>query len=106
MKEITRNSIVTVYLQNPREKVWGVLNNLDESGLQIQGIPLSTFQDWVAEIASGEIPTIGLSTMFYPMHRLERILLDETVGNVPSMQHRFYEKVQMTLEEYLGLESG
>lgn len=104
MRDISANSVVTIYLQNPREKVWGVLRSLDGSGLQVQGIPLTTFDDWLTEIASGEIPTIGLSHMFYPMHRLEKILLDETVGNVPSMQQRFYEKVEMTLTEYLGID--
>jgi hypothetical protein len=95
-------SVVIVYLREPREMVWGVLRSLDVSGFQIQGIPLSTFDDWVREIASSEAPSIGLSTVFYPSHRLEKILLDEEVGSVPSQQQKFYRKLQMTVEEYLG----
>ena len=60
MPPIGQDSIVVVYLREPREMIWGVLKSLDQAGLQIQGIPLSTFDDWLREISSEE-PSIGLS---------------------------------------------
>jgi hypothetical protein len=97
------NSIVIVYLQDPREKIWGVLKGFNASGFTVTGLPLSSFDDWMADVASGGMPTMSLSTMFFPLHRLEKILLDEAVGAAPSLRQQFQERVHMSVEEYLGL---
>jgi hypothetical protein len=48
----------------------------------------------------------GLATVFYPLHRVERIALDEEVGNVPSLATTFHQRAGMTLSEYLDKYSG
>jgi hypothetical protein len=42
--------------------------------------------------------------MFLPMWRLERLILDESVDDIPSMADRFLSRVGMTVEQYLELE--
>jgi hypothetical protein len=44
--------------------------------------------------------------MFVPLFRVERIFLDEPVGQVESYSQRFERRVGATVEEYLGLGEG
>jgi hypothetical protein len=41
--------------------------------------------------------------MFVPLFRVERIFLDEPVGQVESYSHRFERRVGVSVEEFLGL---
>ena len=97
-------SLVLCHLSNPTEKFWGVLEQLDETGIVLRGISLSSFDDWVTQIAMGRKPSLGLSTMFVPLLRVERMFLDEQVGEVESYAQRFEKRVNMTVEGYLGLD--
>ncbi|HYO15444.1 MAG TPA: hypothetical protein VE685_19795 [Thermoanaerobaculia bacterium] len=99
-------SLVIVHLVNPTEKFWGVLHELGTAGVVLRGINVSTFDDWMAQAARGETQTLGLSTMFVPLFRVERIFLDEAVGEVESYRQRFQRRVGMPVERYLGLEEG
>ncbi len=99
--KIETNACVVVSLHSPREKIWGVLVSLDPSGVQVRGIDINTFDDWVGAIAYGE-RNIGLTYSFLPMWRLERISLDETIGDILSMEEQFSLRIGMSLFEYLG----
>ncbi|MCI0421705.1 MAG: hypothetical protein L0312_21175, partial [Acidobacteria bacterium] len=44
----------------------------------------------------------GFATVFYPLHRVERMELDETMGDIPSLEDRFQQRTSLTLEEYLN----
>jgi hypothetical protein len=35
------------------------------------------------------------------MHRVERIALDETIGDIPALAERFRERIGMSIEAYL-----
>ena len=85
------------------EKFWGVLLNLDQSGLALRGINVSSFDDWMFQVARREAHSLGLSTMFVPLFRIERIFLDEQIGEVESYRQRFEQQVGETVESYLGL---
>ena len=102
MKEL---SPVVVNLQNPKEKVWGVLLAIDGSGITIRGIDLNSFDDWSRAVARGD-QDMGLSTVFFPMHRVERVSLDETVGSVVSLAQTFESRVGQSVLNYLGLDLG
>ena len=41
--------------------------------------------------------------MFLPMWRVERVTMDETVDDIPSMADKFYSRVGISISEYLGL---
>jgi hypothetical protein len=99
---IAPGSPVILYLHSPREKLWGVMNELNPSGVYLRGIDLNTFDDWMQMIIKGE-RNIGLTHVFVPMWRIERVSLDETVDEIPSMADTFYARVGISISEYLGL---
>lgn len=97
-----KNSAVVVSLHSPREKVWGVLVALDASGVTVLGIDLNSFEDWSRAVSRGE-GTMGLSTVFFPMHRVERINRDESVGGVPSLADVFASRAGRDVWTHLSL---
>jgi hypothetical protein len=100
---ISSGSLVILHLINPTEKFWGILHELGTAGVVMRGINVSTFDDWMAQAARGETQTLGLSTMFVPLFRVERIFLDEAVGEVESYRQRFERRVGMRVERYLRM---
>ena len=82
---LSPGSIVLAYLQNPREKFWGVLISIDAAGVTMRGIDLQSFDDWLRSHASAGTVEIGPSTAFYPITRVEKLLLDEECDGVPSL---------------------
>ena len=96
-------SIVICHLVNPTEKFWGVLHSLDTTGITISGINLASFDEWMMQAGSGEPPTLGLAPMFVPLFRVERVFLDEQVGEVESYCQRFESRVGVPVRTFLGL---
>ena len=101
LARIGPGSPVIVYLHSPREKLWGLLYELNAAGVFLRGIDLNAFDDWTQMIVRGE-RNIGLSHLFLPMWRVERLSLDETIDDLPSMADRFLQRVGITVSEYLG----
>lgn len=97
------NTIVVLSLNNPREKVWGKLVALTGAGVTIQGLDLNSFNDWMRQVLDAEPEVITLSTVFYPMHRVERVAQDERAGEFPSLAERFEERIGISLVEYLRM---
>ena len=93
---------VVLYLQSPKEKVWGLLVQLHSAGIVVRCIDLGAFEDWMRQEARGEEPYLGLSTIFYPMGRVERMEKDEDVGTVESCSNRFAREVGRTVHEIVG----
>lgn len=85
-------AVVIVYLQNPRERYWGVVRALDATGVVLQGCDLDSFDDWVRQVSSGDAPHEP-STVFFPMHRVEKLLVDAPAGAAPSLQQQFESRV-------------
>jgi hypothetical protein len=100
-KGVISGSPVIVYLHSPREKLWGILCDLTQAGVYLRGIDLNTFDDWTRMIVRGE-RNIGLTHLFLPMWRIERVALDESVDDIPSFADQFNSRVGLTIEEYLG----
>jgi hypothetical protein len=44
---------------------------------------------------------MGLTHVFVPMWRVERVTLDESVDEIPSLAARFQARVGLTVSEYL-----
>jgi hypothetical protein len=95
-------AIVVLYLHNPREKLWGVLLSLQPAGIVIRGLDLLVFDDWVRQEQRGD-EGIGLSTLFYPMARVERMERDEGAGPIESLSDRFRRHVGRSVFEVMGL---
>ncbi len=98
------NSIVIVSLVTPKEKIWGQLLALDAAGVTLRGMDLGSFDDFIRQILNQEESTVGLAVVFYPMHRVERIAVDEPSGSIPSLADRFRGKVGFSIQKYLGIE--
>ena len=100
--EIREGSAVLVYLQEPREKLWGLLRRIDSAGLMLQGIDLSSFDDWISQVDHDEESVVGPTSLFIPMRRVEKMLLDQASGNIPSLADRFKTITGRTVHEVLG----
>ena len=103
-KAIEAGQLVIVNLQEPREKVLGLLLKLDGLGAQVRGIDLNSFDDLVRQVKAGEDGSdFGpvLSTMFFPAARIERILLDEPAGQLPSCAQRFKASTGLNFRDFL-----
>jgi hypothetical protein len=98
------NNIVIVSLVAPKEKIWGQLLQLETKGVTVRGLELDSFDDFVRQIVGREECTVGMTQVFYPMHRVERVALDESCGSIPSLSERFRSLVGLSLQEYLGIE--
>jgi hypothetical protein len=97
------NSIVIVSLVSPKEKIWGQLMLLESKGVTVRGIELDAFDDFLRQVIQQEETAVGLNTVFFPMHRVERIMVDEPCGSIPSLSQRFQAKVGLSIREYLGI---
>ncbi len=100
-----RRRAVIVTLQNPKEKIWGVLLAVTPEGIWAHGIELSSFDEWSREVARQEESPIGMSTMFFPMHRVERIVIDEPAGTALSLAEQFRLRVGKDLFEWVDWEA-
>lgn len=99
------NNIVIVSLISPKEKMWGQLLLLESKGITVRGINLDAFDDFIRQVIQQEETAVGLNTVFFPMHRVERIIVDEASGSIPSLSQRFQAKVGITIQEYLGIDA-
>jgi hypothetical protein len=96
------HSIVVVSLHSPKERLWGELIAITNSGVTLRGMDLNAFDDFVCQVLHPEGDRIGLPTLFFPMLRIERIALDEPRGSIPSLAGMFEKKVGRSLVDYLA----
>jgi hypothetical protein len=95
---------VVLYLHEPKEKIWGILVSIHPAGLVIHGLELSSFDEWMRQVASGGDAVFGLVTAFYPMSRVQRMERDESVGPFTGYADRFAQEVGRTVRQVLGLD--
>ncbi|MDH3494972.1 MAG: hypothetical protein OEM82_15575 [Acidobacteriota bacterium] len=96
---IENGNAIVVVMQNPREKVFGILEELSPAGVFIRGIDLGYFDEWIKAINSGE-PILPMQDTFYPMWRVERLSLDVGSESFPSMSELFEQKTGRTLGDF------
>ncbi len=97
-----KGSIVIVNLQNPKEKVLGVLLEINNAGITIRGIDVHSFNDWTNSFLNKDSEVaITPSTVFFPMHRVLSCYIDEDAGSVPSFSTQFKMKTSINLKDIL-----
>ncbi len=96
---------ILVVLHTPREKCWGMLDEISPAGVFLRGLDLKAFDDWVRAVAHDE-PFLGLNDLFFPMWRIERISRDETSGGVPSLYEQVEKTTGRTVPELLGVDGN
>lgn len=94
-------AFVLLTLSNPREKFWGAILRLEATGISLRGIPLDAMDDFTLQIRSGD--AVGIATLFFPMHRVERLELDTRDGEVPAVFEQFEAKTGAKVSEMFGL---
>src|SRR5262245_6316429 len=95
------NSIVIINLQSPRERFFGRLLDLAPYGVTVRGIDLNAFEDWMDHVTHREESGVQPTTVFFPIQRIEKIILDEGIGALPSFSDTFLTKVGSAVDEYL-----
>jgi hypothetical protein len=89
MDQIEIGSLVILNCVSPKEKLWGVLIRIDSVGIVIRGLELSSVEDWLQQEKQQTEPLIGPSTQLIPMHRVERVYLDESTPVITSYGDRY-----------------
>jgi hypothetical protein len=102
--DLVSGTPVVLYLEGPKEKIWGILLSLSPAGVVVRGLDLAVFDDWMRQEARGEEAGLGPATLFYPMGRLVRMERDETLGALASYADRFFRAVGRTVLEAAGVE--
>lgn len=91
MAMVEPGQLVIIDCTAPREKLWGVLLRLDRLGPVVRSLNLDTFEDWLRQERDETERFIMPSTVFVPMHRVERIYLDESSPLSRSFDARYRE---------------
>jgi hypothetical protein len=102
---IGRGAAVVIVLHSPREKCWGVLDEINQAGVFLRGLDLQAFDDWVSAVVHEE-PFVGFGDLFFPMWRVERISKDEAGGGVPSLCEQVERRTGQTIEKLLRTENS
>jgi hypothetical protein len=97
---IEQGVAVIVVLHSPKEKCWGILDEVSAAGVFLRGLDLNSFDDWVRAVAHGE-PFMGLGDLFFPMWRIERLARDEASGGVPSLYEQVEQRTGRTVQELI-----
>jgi hypothetical protein len=92
---------VVLVLHTPKEKCWGVLDEINAAGVFLRGLDLNAFEDWIAAVAHKE-PFIGLTDLFFPLWRVERIMRDESSGGVVSLSEQAERRTGFSVNELLS----
>src|SRR2546423_10315064 len=96
---IMPGTTVLLVLHSPREKCWGVLDEISAAGVFLRGLDLNAFDDWVRAIMHDE-PFMGLSDLFFPMWRVERVSRDESAGGVSSLAEQVWQGTGRSVQEF------
>lgn len=99
MAKIEIGEIVILVMHSPREKIFGVLHEINASGISVRGIDLNAFDDWTRAVAHDE-PFIGLTDTFLPMWRVERLTRDESAGGVLSLAEQFEQRTGRSVFDF------
>lgn len=97
--EIHSGESVILILHTPREKLLGILDEINAAGVSLRAIDLAYFDDWCTAIVNSE-PYLPMSDYFIPMWRVERITRDAGTHGTPSMADIFEQKTGRNLGEF------
>lgn len=75
---------VQLHLVEPREQWFGRLMRLSDAGILLRGIEIRLVESYRYQFQRGEEEVFPQS-VFFPMRRVERLYLDEALGEVPSL---------------------
>ena len=100
---INAGTPILIVLHSPREKYWGLLDEINSAGVFLRGLDLNSFDEWIRSVIHKE-PFIGVGSMFFPMWRVERVAKDERAGGVPSLREQAEQRTGLSLEELMNVD--
>jgi hypothetical protein len=89
MSEVAVGAVVVVHCRDPKEKLWGLLTRLDAVGVGVRGMDLGSVEDWIRQESADGVASISPSSFFLPMHRVQRIDLDESSAVIAGFGDRY-----------------
>ena len=98
---IRPGAFVVVSLQNPRERMWGRLLELQPVGVFLRGLDIHSFDDWCRQVKKQGEDLLGTSELFFPAWRIERIDLDLGSSGGLSLAERFRQLVGRDAAEFI-----
>jgi len=98
---IQPGAIVILSLQDPRQQVWGLLRALDPAGITAEGLDIESFEGWSRCVLAGGDWRSQISVSFFPMRRVQRVLLDRGDARSPSFSERFEARLGRSLGSLL-----
>ena len=84
IRRIEPGDPIIVVLHTPREKCWGILDEINPAGVFLRGLDLNSFDEWLRAVMRNEV-FVGLNDMFLPVWRVERIIRDEGSNEIPAL---------------------
>ncbi len=103
---IQPGEVVIVYLQEPREQVWGLLRGLDPAGVTVEGLEIDSFDGWLRCVEEGSGWRSQISVQFFPMQRVQRVLLDRGDEAAASISERLEGRIGRSLAALLDPPQG
>ncbi len=97
-----RGQLVVAVLHSPRERLWGRLLGLEDSGVALRGLELTPWEDILTLVRNGQSDHISLGTRFVPLHRLETLYLDEASSGVRSLAQEFQDRTGLDPQAFLS----
>lgn len=91
-------NLVLLTLLNPREKFWGILLSLTPAGVSLRGVDLQSLDDFTQMVKAGE--PANASLVFFPMHRVQRMEVDNRSGELPSLAEQFAAKTGQNVAKF------
>ena len=98
MKINTGETVIAV-LHTPREKLFGILDEISSAGVSMRGVELNYFDDWCASIVNGE-QYLPMTDCFVPMWRVEKISRDASADDSPSLAEQFEKRTGRPIDEF------
>lgn len=99
MAKIETGEAIVLILQNPREKIFGLLHEIGAAGVFVRGVDLNYFDEWARAIKNNE-PFLPAQDYFFPMWRVERLSRDENSEEMPSMLEQFSRQTGLRFEDF------
>ena len=96
-------SYVHVYLVEPSERWWGRLLELSVAGVTLRGINVDQIEAFKYQFNNRPRAVFPL-TVFFPMRRIQKVDLDESWDELPSILDGVVEVTGLSAEEILPLD--
>ncbi|MEZ5424344.1 MAG: hypothetical protein R2682_14785 [Pyrinomonadaceae bacterium] len=90
---------VIAILHTPREKLFGILDEISAAGVSLRGVDLSYFEDLCRAVVAGE-EHLSPSDYFIPMWRVERVTRDEASAGTASLLEQFAARTGREFAEF------